>query len=132
MLARRCLTQMGTGSESFVELTERIGRKTGGLSVSPFLSDVRGQAEPLALVMISGKAMADKAGDLLELFRDVLLTARLDDCERFKQVGGCLNCSHWQPSTLNPRDMVDKASACWMCNVLPTACLDDRGFKQVG
>ena len=78
---------MGTGSESFVELTERIGRKTGGLSVSPFLSDVRGQAEPLALVMISGKAMADKAGDLLDLFRDVLLTARLDDRERFKQVG---------------------------------------------
>lgn len=40
----RCLTQMGTQSESFVQLTERIGRKTGGLSVSPFLSDVRGCA----------------------------------------------------------------------------------------
>ena len=36
--------------------------------------------------MISGKAMSDKAGDLLELFQDVLLTARLDDQERFKQV----------------------------------------------
>ena len=31
--------------------------------------------------------MADKAGDLLDLFRDVLLTAPLDDRERFKQVG---------------------------------------------
>ena len=31
--------------------------------------------------------MADKAGDLLDLARDVLLTARLDDRERFKQVG---------------------------------------------
>ena len=30
-------------ARAFVELTERIGRKTGGLSVSPFLSDVRGQ-----------------------------------------------------------------------------------------
>ena len=29
----------------------------------------------------------DKAGDLLDVFRDVLLTARLDDRERFKQVG---------------------------------------------
>ena len=33
----RSLTQMGTDKESFIELTERIGRKTGGLSVSPFV-----------------------------------------------------------------------------------------------
>ena len=92
-LWRRCLTQMGTQKESFVELTERIGRKTGGLSVSPFVSDRRGSAEPLALIMISGKAMADKAGDLLELFRDVLLTARLDDRERFKQVPVLAPCA---------------------------------------
>ena len=84
---------MGTQKESFVELTERIGRKTGGLSVSPFVSDRRGTAEPLALIMISGKAMADKAGDLLELFRDVLLTARLDDRERFKQVPVLAPCA---------------------------------------
>ena len=84
---------MGTQKESFVELTERIGRKTGGLSVSPFVSDRRGSAEPLALIMISGKAMADKAGDLLELFRDVLLTARLDDRERFKQVPVLAPCA---------------------------------------
>ncbi|BDA40898.1 Presequence protease, mitochondrial [Coccomyxa sp. Obi] len=82
----RCLTQMGTEKESFIELTERIGRKTGGLSVSPFVSDKRGTDEPVAMVMISGKAMGDKAGDLLDLFTDVLLTARLDDRERFKQM----------------------------------------------
>ncbi len=77
---------MGTEKESFIELTERIGRKTGGLSVSPFVSDKRGTDEPVAMVMISGKAMGDKAGDLLDLFSDVLLTARLDDRDRFKQV----------------------------------------------
>ena len=32
---------MGTQKESFIELTERIGRKTGGVSVSPFTSDVK-------------------------------------------------------------------------------------------
>ena len=32
---------MGTQSESFIELTERIGRKTGGISVSSFASDIR-------------------------------------------------------------------------------------------
>lgn len=38
------------------------------------------------MTQVRGKAMADKAGDLLELFHDVLLTARLDDKERFRQV----------------------------------------------
>lgn len=37
-------------------------------------------------VQVRGKAMADKAGDLLDLFHDVLLTARLDDKARFRQV----------------------------------------------
>jgi presequence protease len=77
---------MGTKKESFVELTERLGRVTGGVSVSPFTSDVRGSKDPAALLMISGKAMASRAGDLLDVFRDVLLTARLDDKARFRQV----------------------------------------------
>ena len=78
---------MGTERESFIQLTERIGRKTGGVGVSPFTSDVRGQPnDPAAFLMISGKAMADKTGDMLDLFRDVLLTSRLDDQDRFRQV----------------------------------------------
>ena len=60
----RCLTQMGTAQESFVELTARIGRKTGGVSVSPFVSEVRGRADPAAFVVVRWKAMGDKAGEL--------------------------------------------------------------------
>lgn len=47
----RALTQMGTEKESFIELTERIGRKTGGLSVYPFTSSVQGSPEPVAFLM---------------------------------------------------------------------------------
>lgn len=36
--------------------------------------------------------MADKAADLLDLFHDVLLTARLDDKARFRQVHLLLLC----------------------------------------
>lgn len=83
----RCLTQMGTATESFIELTDRIGRKTGGVSVSPFVSDVRGKpADPAAYVVVSGKATSGNAGDLLGLFTDILTTARLDDRDRFKQM----------------------------------------------
>jgi hypothetical protein len=46
---------MGTASESFIELTERIGRKTGGLSVYPFTSAKRGQEEPIAKLIVSSR-----------------------------------------------------------------------------
>lgn len=69
-----------------MELTERIGRKTGGVSVSSFTSDIKGQSEPAAFLMLRGKAVADKSSDLLELFTDILHSARLDDQARFKQV----------------------------------------------
>lgn len=36
--------------------------------------------------MIRGKAMGDKAGDLFGIMHDILLTARLDDRERFTQM----------------------------------------------
>jgi presequence protease len=49
----RCLTQMGTEKEGFVELTERIGRKTGGLGVSPFVSSLRGKPEAVGYVTVS-------------------------------------------------------------------------------
>lgn len=66
---------------------------------------------------IRGKAMADKAGDMLDIARDILLTARLDDRERFKQVGmmeGDMlrrrlarvdGCCHPQPGTHTDRLM---------------------------
>lgn len=81
-----CLTQMGTEKESFVELTERIGRKVGSLSVYPFVSSQEGSKEPVAKIFVQGKATADKSGDLAELMRDILTTTVLDDRERFKQL----------------------------------------------
>lgn len=48
----RSLTQMGTKEETFVQLTERIGRKTGGLSIYPFTSPVRGQDQPISYIMV--------------------------------------------------------------------------------
>ena len=82
----RCLTQMGTTTESFVDVTERIGRKTGGVSASPFVSAKRGEVDPVGYVVIRGKATAQHTGDLLDICRDLLLSSRLDDKERFKQM----------------------------------------------
>lgn len=43
---------MGTRKESFIELTERINRTTGGVSVYPFTSSVKGSPEPVAFLMV--------------------------------------------------------------------------------
>jgi hypothetical protein len=43
---------MGTEKESFIELTERIGRKTGGVSVYPFSSAKRGADTPVSYIMV--------------------------------------------------------------------------------
>jgi presequence protease len=80
------LTQMGTQTESFVELTERIDRTAGGLSISPMIAHKPGQVEPVSLLLLRGKAMGRKAEELFELMRDILLSARLDDQTRFKQM----------------------------------------------
>jgi Zn-dependent M16 (insulinase) family peptidase len=82
----RSLTQMGTDKESFIELTERIGRKTGGISVSPFVSAVKGSSDPIGFIMVRGKTMADKAQDMLDIIKDVVTSAKLDDQDRFKQM----------------------------------------------
>jgi presequence protease len=82
----RALTEMGTEKESVVELTERIDRTTGGLSVSPLVAQRRGVEEPVAAIRLRSKAMGSKVPDMFKLATDVLLTARLDDKERFKQM----------------------------------------------
>lgn len=40
---------------------------------------------PARLAQVRGKAMADKAGDMMDIVRDILLTPKFDDYERFKQ-----------------------------------------------
>lgn len=82
----QCLTQMGTEKQSFVELTEEIDAKTGGVSAYPVISNVRDQEEPLAKIFVKAKTMKDKVGDLMELLQKILLTVRLDNQQRFKQM----------------------------------------------
>ena len=77
---------MGTESEDFVALSQRIGRKTGGIGSSTFLSAVRSRDTDTAWLFLSGKATMEQTEDLLAIVADVLLTANLDNRERFKQI----------------------------------------------
>lgn len=58
---------MGTKDLDFVQLNQLIGRKTGGISVYPFTSTVRGKEEPCSHIVVRGKAMSSRTEDLFNL-----------------------------------------------------------------
>ena len=82
----RALLELGTEKEDFIKLTQRIGRKTGGISTGITLSAKRHDPGTAAYFRLSGKATADQAPDMLDILRDMLLTTQLDNQERFRQL----------------------------------------------
>ena len=106
------LLEMGTDTEDFVRLSQRIGRTTGGVYATTLVAPVRSAGErggggagekersssasfspapllprsPAAFLILRGKATLDKAPAMLDILRDVLLTVRLDNRERFRQM----------------------------------------------
>ncbi len=85
-LIGRALLEMGTDKQDFVRLLQRIGRKTGGINPSTLNTISRESRQTVGLFFLSGKSTVAQFDDLLDILRDVLLNARLDNRERFKQI----------------------------------------------
>ena len=82
----RVLLQMGTETQDYVKLTQRIGRSTGGITSAVLTSTIRETTQSALWFFLRGKAVTSQASELLAILKDVLLTARLDYRERFKQI----------------------------------------------
>jgi Zn-dependent M16 (insulinase) family peptidase len=82
----RALTEVGTETEDFVKLQQRIGRKTGGLYPTRHIASKRGASEAAAWLFLRGKATMAQVDDLLDIVRDVLLTVKLDNRDRLRQM----------------------------------------------
>ena len=85
-LLGRAFVEMGTEKEDFVSLTQRISRKTGGIHPAPFASDVHGGQRSAAWLFLRGKAMLHQADAMARILEEVLLTVKLDNRERFRQM----------------------------------------------
>jgi Zn-dependent M16 (insulinase) family peptidase len=82
----QALVKIGTEAEDFVKLSQRIGRQTGGIRPATFTSAIKSSPQSAARLFLRGKALVSQADDLLAILRDVLLTVKLDNQERFKQM----------------------------------------------
>ncbi len=85
-LFSRALLQMGTEEEDYVKLTQRIGRKTGGLWTDRMESAQLASDEAVAWLLLRGKSTVEQAPEMLGIMADVLTTVRLDNPERFRQL----------------------------------------------
>jgi Zn-dependent M16 (insulinase) family peptidase len=82
----RALVEMGTEKEDFVTLTQRISRKTGGIRSQVFTSTVKQSKRSAAWLFLRGKAMLNQTEELAHILKDILLTVKLDNQKRFRQM----------------------------------------------
>ncbi len=82
----RALLEMGTESEDFVRLSQRIDQETGGIRPDTLTTVAHNDERGQAWLFLRGKALVPQVGELLDILRDVLLTVKLDNPERFRQI----------------------------------------------
>ena len=90
-LFRRLTFSIGTERDDYVKLSQRIGRKTGGIHASTINSMSNAPASGVGASNVSwfflrGKATMAQVDDLLDIAQDVLLHIKLDNKERVKQI----------------------------------------------
>jgi hypothetical protein len=82
----RALLETGTAKEDFVKLSQHIGKSTGGITSTEVAATAFGSREAVAKLILRGKATVGQSAELLDILKDILLTARLDNRERIKQI----------------------------------------------
>ena len=86
VLFSRALFETGTSKQDFVQLTQRIGRTTGGVRPQLLVSAIRNSSEAAAWLFVRAKVMPENSTGLLAILHDVFLEAKLDDKQRVMQL----------------------------------------------
>jgi presequence protease len=79
------LLEMGTTDQDYVELSQRIASKTGGIYGAPMLAATKTD-EPVARFFLRSKCMLAQSSELFSILRDILLQPNFDQKERFRQM----------------------------------------------
>jgi len=82
----RALIEMGTRKRSFVELSQLIGYRTGGIEPETFIASEHGSQQSQAWFFVRGKAMVEQSEALFDISRELLLEPAFDQQDRFRQI----------------------------------------------
>ena len=82
----RALLETGIDTEDYVKLSQRIGKNTGGIRGTAITATTHGSRQSVAKLFLRGKATVAQSAQLLGILKDILLTAKLDNRERLKQI----------------------------------------------
>ncbi|HRW06683.1 MAG TPA: insulinase family protein, partial [Caldilineaceae bacterium] len=82
----RALLEMGTATEDYVQLQQRIGAKTGGIWHSTLVAPQANSSETTAKFFLSGKATVAQSPELFAIMQDMLCGVALDNRDRFRQI----------------------------------------------
>lgn len=82
----KALTQMGTESQDFVQLTRHIDSATGGIWHENIISGRQGGQGTLATLFVRSKAKPERVDELLSILSDILTSVKWDNRERFQQM----------------------------------------------
>ena len=97
----RALIELGTDKEDEVTFAHRIARYTGGIEPHAFALTKTDAKSTAAWLVLRAKATVARTGELIEILRDLLLSARLDQRERLSRL--VLEEKAQLESSLSPR-----------------------------
>ncbi|GAB0488821.1 hypothetical protein MMPV_000031 [Pyropia vietnamensis] len=83
------LAELGTTKRDFVSLQQEIGRETGGLRSSTFISQLvsaDGNGPAMSRLVVRGKGMISQVPKMLDLTREILLDVDVTNKERLRQL----------------------------------------------
>ena len=82
----RVLLETGTDKEDYVKLSQRIGKTTGGIYSSAVTATTFGSRGSVTKLFLRGKVTIAQSAELMNILRDILLSANFDNKERVKQI----------------------------------------------
>lgn len=83
------LTELGTKKQDFVSLQQQIGRETGGIRSSTYISQVcssDGKGPAIARLLVRGKGMVNQVPALTKIVSEILLDVDVSNKERIRQL----------------------------------------------
>lgn len=83
------LTELGTTKQDFVSLQQQVGRETGGIRASSFISQMvaaDGKGPALARLIMRGKGMLGQVPALMDIMAEILTEVDITNKERIRQI----------------------------------------------